>query len=98
MHQDQGATEKKTSGPLHEIRRLRDEVRLDIHLASRDLQDQWRRLEKRLSPASRMAREIKGATGEALDSVTRELRALRTKLHERRRARPLLKRGDVTSE
>jgi hypothetical protein len=31
---------------IEEIRRLRDEAKLKIHLGSKDLRDQWERLEK----------------------------------------------------
>ena len=50
---------------LAELKTLRDEVRLDLHLASMEVREEWKKLEKRM-PATGLANEqLKEFTAEA---------------------------------
>jgi hypothetical protein len=65
-----------------ELETLRDEIRLNLHLAGMDLRDEWKDLEKRL-PDRQSALRMKDATREAVDSLTRELRAFKQRLRDK---------------
>jgi hypothetical protein len=65
-----------------ELETLRDEIRLNLHLAGMDLRDEWKSLEKRL-PDRQAAERLKDATREAVDSLTREVRAFKQRLHDK---------------
>jgi hypothetical protein len=69
-------------GTLGELKTLRDEIRLDLHLGGMDLRDEWARLEKRL-PDERSLTKVKDATREALDALAKELRAFKERLRSR---------------
>jgi hypothetical protein len=65
-----------------QLKTLRDEVRLDLHLASMELRDEWAALEKRLPDAQTVDR-LRGATREALGDLTEEVRGFLTRLREK---------------
>jgi hypothetical protein len=71
---------------LENLKTLRDEIRLDLHLASMDLRDEWQALERRLPNASAAASEMKEATAEWLDELATEVRKFRDRVRERRDA------------
>jgi hypothetical protein len=64
---------------LDELRTLRDEIRLDLHLGGMDLRDEWEKLEKRL-PDERSVNKAKDATKELVETLATELRAFRDRL------------------
>jgi CBS domain-containing protein len=68
---------------------LRDEIRLDLHLASMELRDEWKELERRV-PDGRAVNRLKDFTKEAVDALAEELRQFRTRLSARRQT------GDVS--
>jgi hypothetical protein len=68
---------------LEELKTLRDEIRVDLKLASMELRDEWHALEKRLPDTARLAAEIKEATVEKLDEVVADLRRFRDRLSKR---------------
>jgi chromosome segregation ATPase len=73
---------ERLHGTLDELRTLRDEIRLDLHLGGMDLRDEWEKLEKRL-PDERSVDKVKAATREALDALVNELRAFKERLRSR---------------
>ena len=70
---------ERLQGALDELRTLRDEIRLDLHLGGMDLRDEWEKLEKRL-PDDRSVDRAKDATKEFVESMTKELRAFKERL------------------
>jgi hypothetical protein len=67
---------------LAELRRLRDEIRLQIHLAGRDLHDQWQHLDRRMPEAVRVGRELRDVTTGALDELIEDVKAFRERMKE----------------
>jgi hypothetical protein len=67
---------------LGELKTLGDEIRVDLHLASMELRDEWKKLESRL-PDERAITRLKDATKGALDTLVAELRAFRERLRSR---------------
>jgi hypothetical protein len=67
---------------LDELKTMRDEIRLELHLASMDLRDEWRALERRLPDPGAAADEVKEATSGALDAITEQLRNFRDRLRQ----------------
>jgi hypothetical protein len=73
---------ERLQGTLDELRTLRDEIRLDLHLGGMDLRDEWEKLEKRL-PDERSVDKAKDATKELVESMAKELRAFKERLRSR---------------
>jgi CBS domain-containing protein len=69
-------------GRVEELKTLRDEIRLDLHLAGMDLRDEWKEIEKRLPDPARAFEQIKEATSETLEKLTGELRRFRARLRD----------------
>jgi hypothetical protein len=66
---------------LEEMKMLRDEIRLDLHLAGMELKDRWRELEPKVLEAERRAEEV-GA--KVLDELVERLNNMRAKMRERK--------------
>lgn len=65
---------------LEELQRLRDEIRVDMHLASMDAKDKWRELEPRVRDVETMAKDITEASRKALQEVLDSVRRFRESL------------------
>ena len=65
---------------LQSLRTLRDEIRVDLHLAGMDAKDKWRELEPRIEDAERFAREVSETSRTALDEIVTKFRAFRESL------------------
>lgn len=65
---------------LDELRRLRDEIRVDMHLAGMDAKDKWRDLEPRILDAENMAKDISEASRKAVQDVVDSIRRFRESL------------------
>jgi hypothetical protein len=65
---------------LDELRAIRDDIRLDLHLATKDLTDEWRDIERKLPAAGEARDQLEGAATEALDRLAVELRRFRDRL------------------
>lgn len=65
---------------LDELRRLRDEIRLNIHLGGMDAKDRWERLEPRIMDAENLAKDISEASKRALQEVIDSVRRFRESL------------------
>jgi hypothetical protein len=70
-----------------DLKTLRDEIRLEIHLAGMDLRDEWQRIERELPSPSRMAEDLGTAASEGLDHLVAELRRFQTKLRDKAASR-----------
>jgi CBS domain-containing protein len=84
MTRHESATENAPSG-LDDLRTLRDEIRVDLHLASMELRDEWKQLEGKL-PDAQAVHRLKEFTKDATDTLAEELRRFRTRLRARRDA------------
>jgi CBS domain-containing protein len=82
MIRHEGLNEMAQRG-IEELRTIRDEIRLDLHLASMDLRDEWRLLDGRLSDLDAVNR-LRDLTKDAVDGLTEELRRFRSRLRARR--------------
>lgn len=67
---------------IEELRSLRDTIRVDLHLASMELRDEWKGLEGKLPDPASAAEQIREVTGEALDRLAAQLRGFRARLRE----------------
>jgi hypothetical protein len=68
---------------IGELKTLRDEIRLDLHLASMDLRDEWRELERKLPDAQTAASEIiEQGTKDAIETLATQLHSFRARLRE----------------
>ena len=81
-----GATAKRDKSAswkerLEELKTLRDEIRLDVRLASMDLRDEWKELEGKV-PDGSFATELKEATIDAIDRLAADVRRFRDRLRE----------------
>lgn len=68
------------------LRTLRDEIRVDVHLAGMELKDRWRELEPRMRDAERLAEDVSDVAVQALDDVVERFRSFRDTLRARREA------------
>ena len=61
----------------HDVRALRDEVQLKLHLAGMDLKQEWEKLEPQLDRAINSAVQV---SGEAVTELRRKLSEFRNRL------------------
>ena len=68
---------------LKDLKEKRDELRVRIHLASRELQDEWQELEQKMEDFSRRARlkESGTAVSKALGALGTELKSGYQRIH-----------------
>jgi hypothetical protein len=81
-----GAVNEGLPEALAELETLRDQIRLNVHLAGMDLRDEWKEIEKRL-PDGQSVERLKEATRGAVTALSAEVRAFRKRLQERHDAR-----------
>jgi CBS domain-containing protein len=81
---------------IDELKTIRDEIRLDLHLATMDMKDEWREIERKLPESSEASKE---SARELLDRLGAEVRKFRDRLRDGRdRARVAgVMSGDVTT-
>ena len=65
---------------LQSLRTLRDEIRIDLHLAGMEAKDKWRALEPHFEEAERFAREVSETSRTALEEIVAKYRAFRESL------------------
>jgi CBS domain-containing protein len=65
------------------LKTLRDEVRVDLNLAGKEVRDRWRRLETRLRAAETRAKLARRKDAGGLASLIESARALQRSLHEK---------------
>lgn len=78
MSQAKNDFKKEMERGLDEMRRLRDEVRVQLHLAGMDAKEAWRHLEPRIEAAEKeVERGFDAATRATVDQAIKKLRELR---------------------
>ena len=65
---------------LAAIRTLRDEIRVDLNLAGKEVRDRWRRLEARLQAAEQQARETRREAARDLAGLVETAKQFRSRL------------------
>ena len=73
---------------LAALRTLRDEIRLDLNLAGKEVRDRWRRLEARLQAAETRARETRREGARSLAALIENAKEFRTRVVEKAKASP----------
>lgn len=70
-------------GIFQDLKQMRDELRVQIHLASKEIEDEWEELEEKMEEFSGKAKQVVGdaklretgeGVGEALDHLGEELK------------------------
>lgn len=69
---------------LAQLRRLRDEIRVDIHLAGMEAKDQWKALEPRFALVESAAHDISEATKASVQGAVEAFQLLKASLAEKR--------------
>ncbi|HJZ85757.1 MAG TPA: hypothetical protein VKN99_11335 [Polyangia bacterium] len=67
---------------LELLKTLRDEIRLDLHLAGMEARDQWTRLEPRIAQLEKRGQELGAASKQALDELLAAAKRLRDSLRK----------------
>ena len=68
---------------LSALRALRDEIRVDLNLAGKEVRDRWRRLEARLRAAEMHARDARRDAARNLTGVVDSAMQFRNRLREK---------------
>jgi hypothetical protein len=68
---------------LSALRTLRDEIRVDLNLAGKEVRDRWRRLEPRLRAAETHAREARLDAARNLTGVVDSAKQFRNRLRDK---------------
>ena len=77
-----------------DLKRFRDETRLQMHLAGREARDRWRVLEDKLTRTLDSAHEFAESTARVLDELKTEVREFRASLRgSGKRPRPTHRDG-----
>ncbi|NOK20136.1 hypothetical protein [Corallococcus carmarthensis] len=79
-------TQKQPQG-LETLRTLRDELRLEMHLAGMEVRERWRMLEPKVQEAEQRARAMTDEGQWLLDELLRHMRELRKEIREHRDGR-----------
>ncbi len=82
---DTNNVRRRLSDSFDELRRMRDQMRLEIHLARMDAKERWKTLEPRLHRAERFAKDVSQVSRKAMGEISSKLRDLRASLDELRR-------------
>lgn len=80
MPRQQQTAKNKIHDLLDEVKTLRDTIRVDLKLATMELRDEWKSLEKKVPDASAAVDQIKDATSETMERLAGELRVFRDRL------------------
>lgn len=70
---------------IKELKTLRDEIGLDLHLAGMDLRSEWKDIEKKLPEPGAAADELKDFTGDVLEKLSSQLRQFRARIRQKTR-------------
>jgi hypothetical protein len=65
---------------LGKLTTLRDEIRVDLHLAGMDAKDKWKELEPKFRDAERIAEEVSDASRKAMEEMVERFRSFRESL------------------
>jgi hypothetical protein len=75
---------RHTRERLEHLRTLRDEIRVDVHLAGMELKQRWQELEPKMRDAERLAEDVSDVARSALDDIVERFRSFRDTLRARR--------------
>ncbi len=73
MSQATTELKKDRKSSLEHLQTLRDEVRVKLHLAGRDLKDQWGKLEPHLAEVEKAAKNLSEASHDAVADAVKRL-------------------------
>jgi hypothetical protein len=65
---------------LGKLETLRDEIRVDLHLAGMEAKDKWKELEPKFREAERLAEEASEASRRAMEEMVTHFRQFRESL------------------
>lgn len=65
---------------LGKLKTLRDEIRVDLHLAGMDAKDKWKEMEPKFRDAEKLAEEVSEASRKAMDDMVEHFRNFRESL------------------
>ena len=77
---------KKPGYIAKRLERLRDEVKLDMHLARMDAKDRWHKVEPQLFQAERLAEHVTEISFRALGQIAAEVKRFQDEMKRRPRA------------
>jgi hypothetical protein len=69
---------------LDRLKTLRDEIRVDIHLASMDAKDRWKELEPVMRDAEKLADEVTDVSRRAMEEMVEKFRHFRESVRHHR--------------
>jgi hypothetical protein len=73
---------------LMHLKTLRDEIRVEIHLAGMEAKDSWKKLEHRFADAENFAREASHTSRQALEEIIEAFKSFRVSLGKKVAKRP----------
>jgi hypothetical protein len=79
--------EDHIEGQLQRLLTLRDEIRLELHLAGMEARKKWEALEPKVQETERFAREVSDVSRRALDEVLERYRDFRDALRRSNQSR-----------
>ena len=65
------------------LRGMRDQMRLDLHLASMEAKDAWKQLERQIEEAEKLAEDVTETSRHALQEIAGRVAAFRETLEHR---------------
>ena len=74
---DQEPIKHQIQKSLESLTTVRDEIRLQLHLASMDVKDGWAKLEPEAEAAAKMAENATAISHKAIEDIAQKLRAFR---------------------
>ncbi len=74
--------EDRLRGGMDELATLKDQIRVDLHLAKMDLRDEWKDIERRLPDPSTVAADVKTYSAQLIEDLAGDLRRFRDKLRK----------------
>jgi hypothetical protein len=76
-------TESRTEQWKQKIQTLRDQIKVDLKLASMDLRDEWQEIEKKIPDPAQVMSDVRETAGEVLERIADQLMDFRQKLRDR---------------
>ena len=74
---------------LGRLKTLRDEIRVDIHLAGMEARDKWKELEPVVRDAEKLAEEVTDVSQRAMEDLVEKFRGFRESLRHHRTSGPV---------
>ncbi|MBN1207702.1 MAG: hypothetical protein JXB05_22750 [Myxococcaceae bacterium] len=65
---------------LGKLKTLRDEIRVDLHLAGMEAKDKWKELEPRFRDAERLVDDVSEVSRKTMEEMVERVRAFRESL------------------